>query len=78
MIAHCINYYMHVIQSNLRIVNGKRNKLTLKVHTWIDPVENGFVFIGVYPPASVVDLSIVVIKVGPVVKARFPQPQLKI
>ena len=69
---------MHAIHRNLRIVNGKRNELTSKVHTWIDPMENGFVFIGVYPPASVVDFSIVVIKVGPVVKARFPQPQLKI
>ena len=56
----------------------KKYLVTPKVRTWIDPVENGFVFIGVYPPASVVDLPIVVIEIGPVVKACFPQPQLKI
>lgn len=66
-----------VISELLQVLETKY-LVTPKIRTRIDPMENGFVFIGVYPPASVIDLSIVVIEIGPVVKARFPQPQLKI
>lgn len=42
------------------------------VRTWVDPVEDWSVLVGINPPTAIIYLPVVIIEVCPVVKAGLP------